>query len=122
VDTVKQAIAAIIGSMALSSCLSDPNIVGMPEVQESLDDEPTDESVTVRTIDRSAPGWNAPWYPQVPAVPDRSTRLAWLWPDDPAASVQRRDASSGCAGRPRELGRWPRLLGLGGTAGHCPEI
>ena len=79
VDTVKQAIVGIFGSMALSSCLTDPNIVRVPVVQE----EPTDEDgqgddgiAMLGPIGPIAPGWDLP--------ADAWHAAKWLGPRSPA--------------------------------------
>ncbi|HUU83948.1 MAG TPA: hypothetical protein VM243_10635 [Phycisphaerae bacterium] len=58
-DTVKQSLAGIVGSMVLAGCLTDPNVVYVPQTEE---EEPADEdantngSAAVWPIDVLTPG------------------------------------------------------------------
>ena len=85
-DTVKQAFAGILGSALLSSCLTDPNIVHVPAVQqEQSEDEgdPTDGDAALWPVEQIAPASQvSPSLLPFPEV-DRCPRLARGLPNEP---------------------------------------
>jgi len=86
VDTVKQAIAGIVGSVLLSSCLTDPNMVHVPVVrQEQSEDEgdSADGNAALWPVEQMAPASDLGPCLLPFAEVDRSPRLARGLPNEP---------------------------------------
>lgn len=78
-DMVKQALMGIVASMALGGCLTDPNIVYVPDTQEEEADQDEDNSQGAAwwPADRLPLEWGVPTgQPNGSALPGRGALLA----------------------------------------------
>lgn len=70
-DTIKQTMAALLGSWALSGCLTDPTIVNVPDTQEEeadlLDEGDGADDGTARLWPME--GWASPVSPEISSEP-----------------------------------------------------
>lgn len=85
-DTIKQAIAGIVGSVLLSSCLTDPNFVHVPVVrQEQSEDEgdSADGNAALWPVEQMAPASDLGPCLLPFAEVDRCPRLARGLPNEP---------------------------------------
>ena len=77
-DMVKQALMGIVASMALGGCLTDPNVVYVPDTQEEVDqDEDNSQGAAWWPTDGLPLEWGVPTgQPDGSALPGRGTLLA----------------------------------------------
>ena len=81
-DMVKQALAAIVGSLVLGGCLTDPNIVYVPQTQqeESDQDEDSGGGAALWPSDPSPAQWSVPRDHPASSAWEQGTLLAQSGP------------------------------------------
>jgi hypothetical protein len=68
VDTVKQSLAALVGSFVLAGCLSSPNVAVLPAADETEEDSEGQNGDSTSSL--------APWFDSDPDTPvDAETHL-----------------------------------------------
>ena len=79
---VKQALAAIVGSLVLGGCLTDPNIVYVPQTQQEEPDQHEDSSgdAALWPTDSSPAQWGVPRGHPAFSVWEQGTLLAQSGP------------------------------------------